>query len=74
VLGARRSGQPVMPQAWEFIREGHNVPHTSFTDVRPRVVLPAGRWLVRMRFDNVWYEQPVVLEPGQSTEVTIPIT
>jgi Ca-activated chloride channel family protein len=74
VLGARRSGQPVMPQAWEFIREGHNVPHTSFTDVRPRVVLPAGRWLVRMRFDNVWYEQPVVLEPGQSAEVTIPIT
>jgi Ca-activated chloride channel family protein len=74
VLAGRRGGQPVMAQAWEFIRAGQTVPHTSFSDVRPRVILPAGRWLVRMRFDNIWYEQPVTLEPGQSTEVTIPIT
>jgi Ca-activated chloride channel family protein len=74
VLGARRSGEAVLAQAWEFVRPGQSVPHISFGDVRPRVVLPAGRWLVRMRFDNLWYEQPITLPAGESVEVTIPIT
>lgn len=74
VLAVRRDGQPVQAQLWEFVRLGQSVPHTSFSDVRPRVLLPAGEWLVRARVENAWHELRVTLEPGQVTEVAIPLT
>lgn len=73
-LATRRNGVPVLAQAWEFIRPGNAVPYFSFTDVRPRVILPAGEWIVRARVDNAWYELPVSLPPGAVTEVSIPVT
>ncbi|MGG5818141.1 vWA domain-containing protein [Falsiroseomonas sp. HW251] len=72
-LATRRNGVPVLAQAWEFIRQGDSIPSIAFSDVRPRVVLPAGQWLVRARVDNAWYEMPVRLAPGEVSEVSIPV-
>jgi hypothetical protein len=36
-------------------------------------VLQAGEWRVRARIDNVWYEAPLSLAPGQAARLQIAV-
>ena len=72
-LATLRDGKPVKAEFWEMHRPGLERPIVSFGDVTPRVVLRAGEWRVRARIDNVWYEAPLSLAPGQAARLQIAV-
>jgi hypothetical protein len=72
-LSTLRDGKPVKADLWEMFRPGLVRPLVSFGDVVPRVVLQAGQWRVRARIDNVWYEAPLNLAPGQAANLSIAV-
>jgi Ca-activated chloride channel family protein len=73
VFVATRGGAPVAAQLWEVRRPGEARAAASSGAARGRFVLPAGRWLVRVREAGVWHETEVSLRPGQTGEVAIPL-
>jgi hypothetical protein len=66
-----RGGAPVPAQLWEVRRPGEARAAASSGAARARFVLPAGRWLVRVREAGEWRETEVTLRAGQTGEVPI---
>jgi len=73
VFVAMRGGAPVPAQLWEVRRPGEARAAASSGAARARFVLPAGRWLVRVREAGEWRETEVTLRAGQTGEVPIPL-
>jgi hypothetical protein len=71
VFVATRGGAPVAANLWEVRRPGEARAAASSGAARGRFVLPAGRWIVRVREGGTWTETEVMLRPGQTGEVPI---
>jgi len=73
VFVATRGGAPIVPQSWEVRRPGEARAAATSGAARARFVLPAGRWLVRVREGGAWTEAEVTVRAGQTGEVPIPL-
>ncbi|WP_237216165.1 hypothetical protein, partial [Falsiroseomonas oryziterrae] len=72
-LSALRGNTPVAPQSWELRRADMPALRSFFAEPQPRLILPAGAWIVRARVDDVLYDMPLTVEPGRTTTLEIPI-
>jgi Ca-activated chloride channel family protein len=72
-LVASRGGTPVAATLWEVRRAGEARPLATSGAARPRFILPAGDYAVRLRVDGTWHEAPLRLAPGQLLETAIPV-
>lgn len=72
-LAALRGGTLVAPQSWELRRADMPALRSTFAEPQPRLILPAGPWLVRARVDDVLYDVPMTIEPGRTTTLEIPV-
>jgi Ca-activated chloride channel family protein len=73
VFVATRGGGAVVATNWEVRRPGEARAAATSGAARGRFVLPAGRWLVRVREGGTWTEAEVTLRAGQTGEVPIPV-
>jgi Ca-activated chloride channel family protein len=73
VFVATRGGVPVAASLWEVRRPGETRAAATSGAARGRFVLPAGRWVVRVREGGAWTETEVTLRAGQTGEVAIPL-
>jgi Ca-activated chloride channel family protein len=72
-LTAMRGGVAIAGGPWEVRRAGQPRAQATSGAGRPRFVLPAGDWVVRVRVDGAWHEAPLALTAGQASEVAIPV-
>jgi|GEM_PF-3782134 len=72
-LALRRGTALVAPQFWELRRADVPALRSSFAEPQPRLILPAGAWVVRARVDDILYEVPLTVEAGRTTTLDIPV-